>query len=212
MLGVLGVVAVYVLVSGVFLYLVPLESVTSDQTFVAQAGAILFGRTGANLLAAAVIICVVGGLAALIMLCPRVYYAMARDGVFLSSVAQLNPVFGTPVRAIAIQGIMASLLVVLGGVDQIIAYFIFVAVLFIGLTVTTLFGFRNRERGAVPRVTTPGYPFTPLAFLSLVVLLLGLLMMRSPRQTLLECAVMLLGIPLYPLILHKKLFLKIMIH
>ena len=54
-LGVLGVVAAYVLVSGVFLYLVPPESVTSDQTFVAQAGAILFGRTGANLLAGAVV-------------------------------------------------------------------------------------------------------------------------------------------------------------
>src|SRR5580692_9500394 len=103
-LGVLGVIAAYVLVSGVFLYLVPLESVTNDQTFVAQAGAILYGRTGANLLAGAVVVCVAGSLAALIMLCPRVYYAMARDGVFLHSVAQLHPVFGTRVRAIAIQG------------------------------------------------------------------------------------------------------------
>ncbi len=198
-LGVLGVVAAYVLVSGVFLYLVPLGSVTSDQTFVAQAGAILFGRTGADLLAGAVVICVLGSVAALIMLCPRVYYAMARDGVFLHSVARLHPVFGTPVRAIAIQGIMTSLLVAVGAFDQIIAYFIFVAVLFIGLTVTTLFVFRGRDHEQAA-VKTPGYPYTPLAFLALVVLLLALTMLRAPRQALLGCAVVLLGLPVYALL------------
>ncbi|MGA9565629.1 MAG: amino acid permease, partial [Candidatus Korobacteraceae bacterium] len=93
-LGVLAVVAAYVLVSAVFVYLIPPESVTSDHTFVAQAGAILFGRSGANLLAGAVVLCIVGGMAAMIMLCPRVYYAMARDGVFLPAVAKLHPVFG----------------------------------------------------------------------------------------------------------------------
>lgn len=199
-LGVLGVVAAYVLVSGVFLYLVPLGSVTSDQTFVAQAGAILFGKTGANLLAGAVVICVAGSVAALVMVCPRVYYAMARDGVFLPSVAQLHPRFGTPVRAIGIQGIMTSLLVALGAFDQIIAYFIFVAVFFIGLTVTTLFVFRRREPGRIAAVATPGYPFTPIAFLTLVVLLLALTMLRAPRQALLGCAVVLLGIPVYALL------------
>jgi len=203
-LGVLGVIAAYVLVSGVFLYLVPLGSVTDDRTFVAQAGEILFGRTGANLLAGAVVICVIGSLAALIMLSPRVYYAMARDGVFLHSVAQLHPVFGTPVRAIAIQGVMASLLVALGAFDQIVAYFIFVAVLFIGLTVSTVFVFRRRERGTVPAVRTPGYPLTPMAFLAMVVLLLGLFLMRSPRQALLGCAVVLLGIPVYAIIQKRR--------
>ncbi|HZM10011.1 MAG TPA: amino acid permease [Candidatus Limnocylindrales bacterium] len=203
-LGVVGVVAAYVLVSGVFLYLVPLGSVTNDQTFVAQAGAILFGRTGANLLAGAVIVCVLGSLAALFMLCPRVYYAMARHGVFIHSVAELHPVFATPMRAIGIQGIMASLLVALGAFDQIIAYFIFVAVLFIGLTVSTVFVFRRRERGAAPTIRTPGYPFTPLAFLGMVLLLLTLMMLRSPRQALLGCAVVLLGIPVYALIQRRR--------
>jgi len=203
-LGVLGVIASYVLVSGVFIYLVPLENVTNDQTFVAQAGAILYGRTGGNLLAGAVVICVAGSLAALIMLCPRVYYAMARDGVFLHSVAQLHPRFGTPVRAIAIQGIMASLLVSLGGFDQILAYFLFVAVLFIGLTVSTVFVFRRRESGAMVTVRTPGYPFTPLAFVAMVVLLLGVFMMHSPRQALLGCAVVLLGIPVYAIIQRRR--------
>jgi APA family basic amino acid/polyamine antiporter len=195
MLGVLAVVAAYVLVSGVFVYLVPPERVTSDHTFVAQAGAILFGQAGANLLAGAVVLCVVGGMAAMIMLCPRVYYAMAADGVFLKSVAQLDPRFGTPVRAIGIIGVMTSLLIALGAFEQIIAYFLFVAVLFIGLTVCTLFVFRRRGRPTPVR--TPGYPVTPLIFLVQVVALLALIMMNTPWQALLGCAVVLLGLPVY---------------
>ena len=131
-LGVLAVITAYIVVSAIFIYLVPIESVTSDQTFVAQAGAVLFGKIGADLLSGAVVICVLGTLAALIMVCPRVYYAMAKDGVFLSSVARTHPVHGTPSRAIMIQGVMSSILVLLGTFDQILGYLIFSAVLFLG--------------------------------------------------------------------------------
>ena len=202
-LGVLAVVAAYVLVSGIFLYLVPPESVTSDRTFVAQAGAILFGPAGANLLSAAVVVCVVSSMAAMIMLSPRVYYAMACDGVFLKPVAKLNPAFGTPLRAIGIQGIMTSLLVALGAFEQIIAYFLFVAVLFLGLTVSTLFVFRRRNPAA--SVMAPGYPLTPLVFLAQIAALLALVLMNTPRQALLGCAVVALGIPVYAMLPRRHL-------
>ena len=206
--GVLGVVVAYVLVSGVFVYLVPPENVTSDQTFVAQAGTVLFGKTGADLLSAAVIICVVGSVAALIMVCPRVYYAMARDGVFLHAVAQLHPILGTPLRAIGIQGMLTALLVALGAFDQIIAYFIYVAILFLGLTVSTLFVFRRRDNRSghfSDVVCAPGYPFTPLAFLVMVVLLLALTFFRAPLQVLLGCAVVLVGLPVYSLLQRRHI-------
>ena len=204
-LGVLAVIVAYVLVSAVFIYLIPPESVTSDRTFVAQAGAILFGKAGANLLAGAVIICVVGSVAAMIMLCPRVYYAMARDGVFLAPAAKLHPAFGTPVRAIAIQGIMTSLLIAVGAFEQIIAYFLFVAVLFIGLTVSTLFVFRRRDHGQAAPVMTPGYPVTPLIFLLQIVVLLVLVLTSTPWQALLGCAVVLLGVPVYSMLQHEHI-------
>ncbi len=204
-LGVVAVVAAYVLVSGVFLYLVPPESVTSDLTFVAQAGAILFGRAGANLLAGAVVVCVVSSMAAMIMLCPRVYFAMARDGVFPSAIAQLHPAFGTPVRAIGIMGVMTSLLIALGAFEQIIAYFLFVAVLFLGLTVCTLFVFRRRDGDSAARVLTPGYPVTPLVFVAQVIVLLVLVVMHTPRQALLGFAVVLLGLPVYALLQRRHI-------
>jgi APA family basic amino acid/polyamine antiporter len=142
-------------------------------------------------------------MAAMIMVCPRVYYAMASDGVFLKAVAQLHPGFATPVRAIGIMGLMTSLLIALGGFEQIVAYFLFVAVLFIGLTVAALFVFRRRSIPAPVR--TPGYPVTPLIFLVQVVALLVLILMNTPWQALLGCAVVLLGLPVYTFLQHEHI-------
>src|SRR6266576_1985356 len=118
-LGVLAVTAIYILTSAVFLYLVPLELVTSGETFAAQAGEALFGPAGGQIFAAIVIVAVLGSLFALLMALPRVYYAMARDGVFFKAVAVVHPRFGTPVRAVAVQAAFASLLVVLAGHDPL---------------------------------------------------------------------------------------------
>ena len=134
-LGVAIVTAIYILTSAVFLYLVPLERVTSGETFAAQAGELLFGPAGGQVFAWIVIVAVLGSLLGLLMALPRVYYAMAQDGVFFKPVAAIHPRFGTPARAIAIQTVLASLLVASGTFSQIIAYFVFVTVLFVGLTV-----------------------------------------------------------------------------
>jgi len=196
-LGVLAVTAAYVLISAVFVYLVPLNRVTSDDTFVAQAGEVLFGPAGGVVLAAIVIVCVLGSMAALIMSAPRVYFAMAQDGLFLPAVARISPRFGTPALAVAILGLVSSLLVVLGTFQQIIAYFVFVAVVFLGLTVVGLFFLRARRETPGPALRTPGYPITPIVFLAMVALLLTLLVAHSPRETLLGCAVVVVGVPVY---------------
>jgi APA family basic amino acid/polyamine antiporter len=195
--GVLAVTSVYVIISAVFIYLVPIEKVASDGTFVAQAGELLFGPTGGIIFAAIVVVCVLGSLAAFMMSAPRVYYAMARDGVFLKSVARVHPRFGTPARAIAIQGCIAALLAALGSFEQIISYFFFITVLFLGLTVAALFVIRRKPRQTDTVILTAGYPFTPIAFLALVGIMLILLATRSPREAALGCAVVLAGWPVY---------------
>ncbi len=196
-LGVLAVTTIYIVISAVFLYLVPLQRFGSDETFVAQAGAVLFGPAGGTVFSGIVILCVLGSLAAFMMSAPRVYYAMAEDGLFLRTVARLHPRFGTPAVAIAIQGVIAALLLVIGNFQQIIAYFIFSAVVFLGLAVAGLFIFRRKKQDAGFAILTPGYPGTPIAFIALVIILLALVGLHSPRQTLLGAAVVLTGIPVY---------------
>ncbi len=197
-LGVIVVTVVYVLISGVFLYVLPLERVTSNETFVAQAGSVLFGPAGGVVFAAIVVVCVLGSLAGFTISAPRVYYAMAKDGLFLEAVGRVHPRYGTPAAAIAIQGAIATLLVWVSSFQQIIAYFIFVAVAFLGMTVAGLFRLRGRG-GDAAAVLTPGYPFTPLAFLTLVALLLVTVAAHSPRESALGIVVVLAGIPAYAL-------------
>lgn len=194
-LGVVLVTAIYILTSAVFLYLIPLESVTSSETFAAQAGQALFGRTGGGILACIVIGAVFGSLLALLMALPRVYYAMARDGVFLRGVAMSHARFGTPARAIAIQATLASVLVLLGTFNQIVTYFVFVTVLFVGLTVAALFVLRQRNGAA--EFQTPGFPITPIVFLLLVLVLLVLLAGHDPLQAALGVGIVALGVPVY---------------
>jgi APA family basic amino acid/polyamine antiporter len=204
LLGVLIVTAVYILVSIVFVYLIPLQNVTSDETFVAQAGEVLFGPLGGKILAAVVVLCVLGSLGVFMICAPRVYYAMANDGLFLSAVAKTHPRFGTPARAIAIQAAIASLLIVLGTFGQIIAYFIFVAVFFLGLTVAGLFVSRTRAPETEVRPRTSRHRVAAPVFLTLVLLLLVLLVARNPRQPVLGGLAVLAGLPLYQFARRKQ--------
>jgi APA family basic amino acid/polyamine antiporter len=194
--GVLIVGLVYILTSAVFLYLVPLSSVTSAETFAAQAGEVLFGRAGAKLFSAFVVISVLGSLTAIVMSAPRVYFAMAKDGLFASAVAAVHPKFGTPARAIALQAIVASILVLFGNFNEIVSYFIFVLVIFIGLTIAALFILRHKS-AVISGYQTPGYPFTPIFYLVLTVVLLVLMASNNPKQAFLGVGVVALGIPVY---------------
>lgn len=201
--GVAAITLVYIVTSAVFLYLVPLEQVTSGETFAAQAGEALFGPAGGRVFALIVIVAIAGSLLALLMALPRVYYAMARDGVFLRAVGQVHPRLGTPTRAIAIQATLASILVLLGTFQQVLSYFIFITVAFLALTVVGLMVLRRREGAAAYR--TPWYPLAPVIFVALVLVLLFLLAAHDPLQAALGVGIVALGIPLYLLMVHRRL-------
>ena len=201
-LGVMASTVIYLLTSMVFLYLVPVERVTSGETFAAQAGEVLFGRAGGQIFSAIVMVSVLGSLAAIIMSAPRVYYAMARDHLFVSAAAAIHPRYGTPARAIALQATMASLLVALGTFNEIIAYFVFITVVFIALTVVAVFVLRRRTGRAV--YVMPGYPLVPVLFLILVGALLVLLALGNPLQALFGVAIVAAGLPVYQLFFRER--------
>lgn len=200
-LGVILLTLIYILTSAVFVYLVPPSAVTDDATFAAQAGQALFGATGAKVFSLIVVVSVLGTLTAYFMVSPRVYYAMAKDGLFFDSIAKLHPKFNTPHRATLIQATLASLLILSGSFEQILSYFFFIVVLFIALCVGGLFVIRRREFDGYK---TPFYPLPPLVFIILTAIILLLIAMRNPFQTVLGIAVVLLGLPVYYLIFAKK--------
>jgi basic amino acid/polyamine antiporter, APA family len=204
-LGVGVATLVYILTSGVFIYLVPIAAVDSGPAFAAQAGVALFGAAGGRVLAAIVLVTIWGSLAAVLITAPRVYYAMARDGLFLRSVGQLDSRFGTPIRGIALQAALACLVVAVATFDAIVAYFIFVTVAFVALTVAGIYRL-PRPTGETFRV--PGHPLTPLGFLALLVTLMALLAAGRPFEAALGTFVVALGFPVYRFVVAPRVRLR----
>ena len=201
--GVVGVTIVYILTSLVFIYLVPMDKVTSGETFAAQAGEVLFGRAGGVVFSLGVVIAVLGSLAAVVMSAPRVYFAMARDGLFFRSVASLHPRYETPAYAIALQAVLAAILVMVGSFNEIMSYFVFVVLVFIALTVIALFKLRRTD-ARESRFRTPGYPVTPAIFLALLLVMLVLIGGDKPKQAFRGVAVVSLGFPVYLFLFRNK--------
>ena len=200
-IGVIAITIIYILTSAVFFYLVPLGNVTSDETFAAQAGEVLFGKIGGVIFASIVVVSVLGTLIAYLMVSPRVYYAMAKDGLFFRSFGELHPRFGTPHRATIVQIILASVLILSGTFEQIISYFFFVVVFFIALTVAGLFKIHKTEFSGYKTFL---YPLTPIFFLLITAIVLLMIAMKNPFQSFLGVAVVLLGIPVYHFVLRRR--------
>jgi APA family basic amino acid/polyamine antiporter len=201
-LGVGVATIVYILTSGAFIHLVPIEAAGSGPAFAAQAGAALFGVHGGRVFAAIVMVAIAGSLAAVLMTAPRVYFAMAKDGLFPGAVGRRHPRFGTPVRAIALQSILACVVVGFATFDAILAYFICITVAFLALTVAGLY---RLPRPAGNVFCVPGYPVTPLAFLALLVTLIALFFAGRPLEAAFGTVVVALGYPVYRFVVSPRL-------
>ncbi len=192
--GVALVTITYMLVTLSFLRLAPAGSAATDEAFVSAVGARLFGEAAGRLLAVIVVIAVAGSLAAVLLVAPRVYLAMARDGLLPSRLGRFDAQRGTARGATLVQIALSTILVLLGTFDTILGYFVPAAVFFLGLSAAAILVLpRPRDDGRVFR--TPGHPLPILAFLLLVVGLLALFSLGRPLQTFLGAAVVTLGLP-----------------
>jgi APA family basic amino acid/polyamine antiporter len=192
-LGIAIVTAVYLLTSAAFMGLVPAAEAGSATAFAALVGERLFGSAGGTVLALAVIVSVLGSLAAVMLMSPRVYVALAKDGLFPARLARLHPRLGTPVAAIALQALLAVVLVMVGTFADIVAYFVFVTVAFIAASVAGLYRLPAGGEG----FKTPLRRVTPAVFVGLSAVLLGVLLLGKPVQALLGVLVVVLGAPVY---------------
>jgi len=195
--GVLLVTAVYLLVSYAFLMVVPMEKIVSNTAFVAQFGEALFGATGGKVLSACVLLSVLGGLMALTMAAPRVYYAMARDGSFFAPFGRLHPRFGTPANAVLLQTVLALLVLGFGAFNRILSFIIFSAVCFLALSVTTLFRMPQPVRHW-------WFPTAPVVFLAGCAVIDLMILMHDPAPALIGLVIVLSGDPVRRLFFSKS--------
>ncbi|HKP77063.1 MAG TPA: APC family permease, partial [Longimicrobiaceae bacterium] len=157
----------------------------------------MFGPVGAYLMAGAILISTFGCINGLILAGARVYYAMARDGVFFEKAGQISPRTHVPVWALGVQGIWTALLTLTGSYGQLLDYVIFAALVFYVLTMVALF----RLRVTRPEMERPyrafGYPVIPALYMLAALTIAVILLVAKPKYSFAGLAIVLLGIPVY---------------
>jgi APA family basic amino acid/polyamine antiporter len=199
LVGVSIVTVLYLLASAVFMALLPRADATNAGAGEAcvtapQLGELLMGSAGGRILAAVVLVSALGSLAAFLLSAPRLYVAMAQDGLFPRRLARLHPRLGTPLAAIAVCATLASLLVVVGSFGQIVAFFVFATVVFLTLSVAAILVLPAPPPGAF---RAPARRFAAWVFVVLAALLLLLLLVGEPVSSGLGAVVVALGLPVY---------------
>jgi basic amino acid/polyamine antiporter, APA family len=164
-LGTAIVVVVYVAMNVVYLYALSVQEMQGlSMRVVDSAADRLFGPTAGNLLALVTLVIAAGSISAMVLAGPRVYYAMARDGLFLPGAARVHPRWRTPAAAIVAQAIWSGLLVISGTFDQLAQYTGFAVLLFASIAVTALFVLRRRRPNEPRPFRALGYPLAPGLF------------------------------------------------
>jgi APA family basic amino acid/polyamine antiporter len=201
LLGMLGVVVLYMAVNWVCLRALGPQALAATSTPATAVMRLALGQRGATFIAAAIAISTLGFLSQSILTAPRVYFAMADDGLFFRAVAWLNPRTRVPVVAIVLQSVWTMVIALSGRYEQILNYVIAMDFLFFGLTATTIFVFRRRAaRGAMKPsdgYRMPGHPVTTAVFVAICWWVVANTIYRYPANSLIGFALLLAGIPVY---------------
>ncbi len=204
------VILLYVMANVVYLNVLPLDGDQNGATVMARgikfaaddrvgtaAMQQIFGASGSSLMAAAILVSTFGCCNGLILAGARVYYAMAKDGLFFQRVADIHPRFHSPVVSLVVQAIWTCLLTLSGSYSQLLDYIIFAVLVFYIMTIYSLFVLRKKQPNAERPYRAIGYPVLPAVYILLALFIDGVLLLYKPRYTWPGLIIVLLGIPVY---------------
>ncbi|MEW6125753.1 MAG: amino acid permease [Acidobacteriota bacterium] len=194
--GVLGVIAVYLAVNFVCVSVLGTSGLAATDTPASEVMRLALGERGAKFIAIGIAISTLGFLSQGMLTAPRVYFAMAEDGVFFKSVAKLNQA-RVPVVAIALQGIWAAVIAMSGRYEQILNYVVSVDFMFFGVTALCVFVFRHRAKSANAGFKIPGHPFTTAFFVIACFVVVVSTVNKDLKNSLIGYAILLSGLPVY---------------
>jgi len=206
LIGVCGVVLLYLAVNFAYLYALGPSELAATATPASSVMRLAFGERGAALIALGIAISTLGFLSQGMLTAPRVYFAMAKDGLFFERVAWLHPRTRVPALAIALQGILAVVIAVSGKYEQILNYVVSVDFVWFGLTAASLFIFRGRTDNdkinstgdvSIEGFRVPGHPVTTGLFVAACALTVLGTVYKYPRNSAIGLVIVVTGIPAY---------------
>jgi len=198
LMGVAGVVALYLAVNIVSLRVLGPAGLDATNTPASNVMRVGLGERGAQWIAAAIAISTLGFLSQSMLTAPRVYYAMARDGLFFRSVGKLSSGTRAPVMAIVLQGVAATIIACSGKYGEILNFEVTVDFIFFGMTAASLFVLRRRQVGSAAAIyRTPGHPFTTILFVLSCAGIVGSAIVAAPGNSAIALCIMLSALPVY---------------
>jgi APA family basic amino acid/polyamine antiporter len=204
-IGTLVVTVIYLLTNLAYLFLLPAEQIRGSEDVAARAITSIFPEGGV-IIAVIIAISCLGTAGIYTLSVPRIYFAMAKDGVFFKKLAVLHPTYKTPVYAIIMQSIWAIVLLLFWGTfADLITYILFTDWIFLTLAAISIFIFRVRVKKK-SEFKTFGYPITPLVFIGLSLFLLANTLIEKPMHAIAGLSLLVCGIPVYYLFrsMNKK--------
>ncbi|HVF36586.1 MAG TPA: amino acid permease, partial [Sphingomicrobium sp.] len=195
LLGVAGVVVAYTAVAFVCVYALGPAGLAASETPATDAMRLALDHQGATWIALGIAISTLGFLSQGMLTTPRVYFAMADDGLFFRQIAAVSPRTHAPVPAIMLQGAVAIAIALSGSYGQILSYVVSVDFIWFGLTGAALFVFRRRDPGDDGCFRAPGHPLTSGLFVAACALVVVATVISNPIDSLIGFAIVLAGLP-----------------
>lgn len=196
LLGVCGVILCYTLVVFVCVHALGPAGLAASKTPASDVMRLALGSPGAAFIAVGITISALGFLSQGMLTAPRVYFAMADDGLFFRSVATVSERTRVPVVAIILQGVATIVIALSGSFGQILSYVVSVDLIFFGLTGASVFIFRRRAKGAQVSVV-PGHPFTTVIFVASCFLVVIATVWNAPVNSLIGYGILAAGVPAF---------------
>ena len=196
-LSTLIVIALYVLVSVAYVYVLSPASVAGSALVASDAAKVTMGGIGATFVVVAILISTLGANNGIILTAARIPYAMARGGMFFRSQGIVHPRYATPAVALLTQGVIASALTAFGTYDQLFTYVVFAQFVFYALSAGAVIRLRQTAPQLARPYRTWGYPLTPIVFIAFAIWLVYNTIVETPRDSAIGAGLILLGLPGY---------------
>ncbi len=203
MLGTIIVTLCYMALNAVYMYILPLDTVASSKRIAADAADTLLGYGGGSFMSVLVMFSTFGALSGIILCGPRVYYSMAKDGLFFRWVGAVHPRYRTPHRAIVMQAVWSSVLVVTGTYKALFTRVVYTEWIFFAVMALGLFRLRRRPN-LVRGYKIWGYPVIPVLFIVSSLAIVVNQIISDPRESVFGLSLVLAGLPVYILWVTNK--------
>jgi basic amino acid/polyamine antiporter, APA family len=197
LIGSAGLIALYLTANVGYLAALGPGGIASSNRVAASALSAVVSHGAGKIVALAILISMFSAANSILLNAPRVYYAMAKDGLFFRSLAKIHPKFGTPALSVVVGAIWSAVLAASGTYEQLLTYVVFIGWVFYALAAGCVFIYRKRQPDAARPYKVPGYPWTPGLFILAAIALVANTIVSQPVRAAVGLGIVFVGAPAY---------------